>query len=651
MVQPYRPQIAPGATTIAPRMDAADFGAGIGASLTEIGGNMAQRQLRQTAEDRQREQTRQQAQAMADFAQLTEQTELAANEARQQAAPGGAGHRQAMEQLWDQRATEFLSTITDEEVRGRMQAQVAAQRGRFVVGEDAWERGRTVAFTVDKMRTAVGTVANRVARLPNIESYAEERDALTEQIASLPIDATARAAFEREALQQVDVAFLTSRPPQETLAILGSGFYDDKLTPEQRERVQQSAEVEMRRAQVEADARARADRATAQEEIDGIQRLIADGVPVPPERLEAAQQMAQTHGLAGDAYDIAKARVRDRVNRTYQQATPMQIENDLRELDGQIARAGDRVDPAQVIARDQMRTILEQRSAQIDDDPASFGASIGIDYGAIDFADPASVQARVRAAQATANATGRPAAYLLPTEVAQLQAGMASAEGRRSALAAAQAFGSANPRAVIAIARQIAPQDTLFHHAATLRGRIGSDVLEGRRLIQGRTFTPPQGLDAAILAQGGQALSMLGTDPRNNTLAAARALYAQYSATDGDPGNDARLNQGLVTRVIRIASGGRMVNGEWRGGIGSFDGRTVRLPDNVSDAEFAQRLGRLPAATGLYTRTGEQIGRSALLRNYTPVRQSDGRYAFVDRRGGYALLEDQRTPGSLNLPR
>ena len=642
MAEAYQPQIAPQRVSAAlPNASPDSFGAGIGDAISGVGGNLADRAVREVRMETERRRDLEVGHAMAAFARMRGEIDIADNEARQTATAGAVGHADAMGRLFDTRATELLAGITDPDVRLRMEGQIANARAGFVTNADAFERAQTVRQTLDNVGVAGNEFANRAARADDQEALQVEIDGFAASVNMLSVDERTRAAVIREYRQQAVAGWVGNRPPEQVGALLDSGTFDRELTPQQQDALRSGANVEMRRRQMEADAAARAQAAAAKESIDQLQREASDGIPIDPARLEAARHDAQRFGFTGDAYDMAKLAVRDALNREFRTATPLQIERQVRALDVQIGQAGDRATPEMIIARDHMRTMLTARSAQVDNDPQAFGASLGIAFEPVDPSNAGSVQRRVAAARATAEATGRPPVYLSPQEVSQLQADIATPAGRQNALAVAQSFMAHEPQATRHIAEQIAPNDALFAHAAGLPGQIGSFVLEGRS-IYGRSYTPPRGLDAEIQSVLGPALALMNDQSRNNVMAATRSLYAYFGARDNVPDTaDSRVDRRRVIDDLRMATGARRRNGDWLGGIGDWNGQAVLLPSTLTQREFEGRMATL-RVTGLVGRDGTPISGEALRANYTPVRQPDGRYRFRDGRGNYAVLPNQR---------
>jgi hypothetical protein len=653
MVEPYRPQIAPQRTmATTPMADARDFGGGLVDVISGVGQQLERRQVRQVEIETARERDRQQSDAMARLAAMVGELETFENEARQTSdVLGAGGHSTQMEREFDRRATEFLDSITDDQVRERMRVQVAVRRAPFVAGADAYERATAVRAIADNVAIAGESYAMTVSRAATPEDYELQRTAFREQIAGLSIDATLRARLERQYLQQGDVAWLAGRPPQERLALVGSGLFDSRISPAQAEVLRNGAEADIRRLQMEAEARARLAVASAREEIDAVQREANDGIPISDERLARAAELAQANGLSGEAYDIGRLTIINRTNREFQSATPLQIEQSLRGLDADIAQAGDRVNPALVIRRNHLRTLLTARSEQVDSDPAAYGAQMGIRFDPIDTSNPESVNARMRAARIVAADTGRPPAYLTAQEVEQVRANMGTPDGRRTALGLARSFRRYDPQASRQVAQQIAPNDPLFVHAAALPPQIGDTVLEGRALLN-RSFRPPNGLDAQIAQQAGAALRRMPGIARNNVIAATRAIYAYYASRDGVPdGPGARISQGLIENALRMATGGERRNGVWHGGIGEYRGRQVLLPQELNEAQFEAAMARI-SDTGLFTRAGDEVSGESLRRNYTPVRLANGRYGFAGPDGAFLTERGrQGVPGDIDIMR
>ncbi|QJQ31827.1 hypothetical protein GV829_04660 [Sphingomonas lacunae] len=651
MASVYRPQIAPQMTSGAlPTANPDSFGAGIGDAIAGIGMDIGQRAVREARMEAERKRDIDVSQAMAGLATLRGELDAADNEARMTARAGAPGHAAAMGQLFDERAAALLDSIGDPDVRARFAPQIAAARASFVSEADAFERGQTVRATVDNVGVAGNAFANRAARAATPEALQTEIDGFTASINALSLDGRTKAELTRQYRQQAVAGWVGNRPPEQIGPLLASGAFDAELTPQQQDALRNGADVEIRRRELAAQAEARAAAAAAKEEIDQLQREAADGIPIDPARLDRARANAATYGFTGDAYDMAKLAVKDALNREFRSATPLQIEQRLRALNGQIAQAGERAEPAWIIARDHLQSMLGARTTQVDNDPQAFGAALGIQYEPIDLSNRSSVGRRVAAARATAEATGRPPVYLSPQEVTQIQADMDTPTGRRQALATAQAFMGVDPQAVRQVATQLAPNDELFIHAAGLPGQVGGQVLEGRSLI-GNSYTAPRALDAGLQQAIGAAMALMPPQSRNNVLAAARSLYAYHASRDNVPDTaESRVDPARALRMLHLATGATTrSDGQRQGGIGNWEGQPVLLNPRLTQREFESRMASL-RTTGLFMRDGTEISGEMLRTNYLPVMQADGRYRFRDRRGGFAVLQNGRV-GAIDLQR
>lgn len=655
----YQQQVRPQAAAPMPLANAEQFGAGVADAAMQFGQQLHRSELRAYEIERRNTADSEAAAFGRRFAETREELDAISRERRGQALPGGAGHSELMRQAFEERRAALLEGITEDSVRRQAEASLDDFGGRFRGREADWQEGQRVGALVSDRQSATAISANRARRAAGQEggadAYSEELQIGRADIEAMPgVPPDVRARLTREHDQQVTVGFvngLNDSNPQMAIAMLNSGLFDDVLEPQQVDGLRQRAEQEMRALQMEANARARAAVADNREYIDGIQREAADGVPIDDDRLAEAQRRATESGLSGEAYDIAGLRVRSATNREFRSATPLQIEQALRAADADIAQAGDRATPGQVVRRNHLRTLLAARTTQIDNDPAAFGASIGIRFEPLDPGNPDSVAARVRAANATAEATGRPPAYLTPQEATQMRANMGTPAGRMTALQVAGSFRRASPQGVRLVAQQLAPNDPLFVHAAGMRGEVGSQILEGRT-IWNRSFRPPTRLAAQLDRQLGAALRHLPEQSRNNVLASAQFLYAFYAARDGTPdGPDAPLQAGLLQNVVRMAAGGNTFNGEWRGGIGEYRGRQVVLPTDMSEGQFEEAMGNI-RRTGLVTRAGEEISAESLRRNYVPVLLPSGRYGFVGPDGAFAVVNGRSgVPGEVDINR
>lgn len=114
----------------------------------------------------------------------------------------------------------------------------------------------------------------------------------------------------------------------------------------------------------------------------------------------------------------------------------------------------------------------------------------------------------------------------------------------------------------------------------------------------------------------------------------ATSIYAFYAKRDGV----AEFDQTRFRAAINMAAGGRLVNGEWLGGLGDYNGHRVQLPDGTSQRTFDATINHFDYA-GAVLPNGSPLTKAQLLKHYRVAYQGDSpdgaraRYWFVDDRG------------------
>lgn len=642
----YRRQVAPSrATDTLPFAREETFGGDFARAVGRAGEVVGQHNIAERQIETERERDMQASAASLAFVRLQEEAASHAAELQENAEPGGAGFTETVDKYLGERESAFLGTIADEKVRSRFTERFAEWRADTSLRAEGWERGQSVKLTVDNHQQTTNLRANRAARL-DADGYAAEIAAHREDVAGLEnVPPDIRGKLEREGITEITVGWIGARPPEERIALLDSGVFD-QLEPQIVRQLRGEAEVDQRRAAIEAEARGRIEKAEAKDDLDQLLRELGDGVPKSDADLAAAQALADKWGFDKSTYDLGKARVKGTVNREFAGATPVQIDAEVKALDTRIARAGDNAAAADIVRRDALIELRDTREQQIDDDPAAFATSIGKEWPPLDFADSGSIVARRRAADATAEATGRPAQYLTAAEAKQVQANLGSLDGQRAAIDLARGFGG---RAGAAVIRQLAPSDSMMLHLTGLTDYYGSAALEGRELVKRKAYAPPKDLDVALRSRLGRSLMLGSAAMQGGVIESARSMYAYFMAQRGDAG--AEVDEDMANAVVDRALGnvdGKLGDRGGRGGIAKWNDAPFVLPATMTSADFGRRMASIGKLGGFFWGDGESpVTPDQLRSRFTPVRVGGTRYAWVtangefarDKTGGRAVLD------------
>lgn len=634
----YTSQLQPQRTATAlPTATPEDYGAGIGDALMRAGGVAGQISVEQHRLETQREYDRQATDAMLRWSQLKEAYGVAENEAKASPIPGAVGFAKDMTALADKQGEEFIGAIANPSLRQAYQQRFAEWRSERVVSADAYERGKTAQLMADQMEVSADVLTNSVKGKP-LNDYVEVLHDIETMEAPKGIPQDLVLRWRRDTAQKVTISWLRGQEPEQRKAMLDSHAYDAMLRPEQVEALGNEADSDIRRKQIEADAAARAAKADAIEKIDDVRDRITGGYPVSDEEYAQAMGLAEQYQLNNRMRDLQEGATAKQVNKEWQNATPAQMDARVKVLDSAIAKAGDKAAPALIAERKALSELLTTRTAQVKNDPLAAGAAMGIDVQPVDWADPASVAARRKAADATARAMGVPAKYLTDAEAAQLAANATTPAGQ---LAIGQQLRQLGPRAATAAALQVLPGDALFAYSMGLSPQLQASIYRGMGL---RKEYPVTDTDAQQIWREttGDALASLPSASREGAYLAAKELYRQRASAKGLDEFDPVLFRGAV----REALGGNPA--AKTGGVGEWNGAKIMLPPTMTQQQFDARLGSYRPGRA-YRADKSRIGGDELRARFTPMLQPNGKYQFRSARGEYVMIEDGRTPLEVDL--
>lgn len=630
MVDPYQRQLAPQRTSGSVGFaNAQQMGGGIGDVLSGIGDAVGENAIGDLRLKQQQERDLAAAAAFKAAAEVKERIGMASLDAQDNAAPGAAGFSQSMAEILDKETGAFVQSIADPQVRQRYEAQMSEwaseQRLRF----EAFERGQTAKLGVTNTQQSFDLIANRVSRDAPAEDYDEAIEDIRTGLAEMEgLPADVRAGLEREGVAKVTYSWLAGKPPNQAKALLASGLFDGFLPPEAIDRLNNNADVEIRRAQVELEAQQRAQVAESREALNLLITQLGDGAVIPDGDLQAAVERATALGLDKQGYDLVKLGISNDVNRTYRAAPPAQIDAALKQLQADIATRGDDVPASLTLRRDALQSLLTARTRDAAADPLAVAAQNGIASGPIDWDNPATIAQRKTAALAAAKLLGVPPRLLTDEEATEMAANMKTPQGRAMAAQQLQQFGGREARLA---AEQVAPSDTMFHYSLGLNRNARQLVYEGQALQQSGKVKVDTGEARRVWAERiAPATRELGQTATSATFEMATAIYAQAMDRRGET----EFNEQLFRASINTALGGTTTGGQRKGGVGEWNGRAVVLPPSLTQADFERRLSGF-RPTQAFHRNGAALTARELQDNYTPVMVGPNRYGFVSSRGEF----------------
>lgn len=597
---------------------------------------------------------------------------------RENAATEAAGHLDQVGSAFDEETQSFMEGIADPVLRREFEQRAAAVRTTTLDRERSYASEARQRALADNTEVAITTATNQLQTDPTPERLESARTELYQTLDTMSdMPEALRTEMRRKVDQSTALGYLSglgADNPAAALQTIESGLFDNVLSAEQRRRLQDQFGTDVRRRQNQALAQART-------QIDLLQRRLRDHDPtLTDEDLQRAQELATAAGLATEQYDVAKARIELQVDQQYRTATGLEISGAIRELDTRIAQGGQNASPEDVVRRDRLQSLQASRQRQDQNDPLSSFTQRGGALAPVNFSDPTSVRSRVEAARTAERQTGY-FSFFTPQEAALAQQRVNSgAAGRMQVANEIAAIGAFDPLAAVRTAQQVAPNDGAFRQAVRLP--IGTRALvirgtEARATIPPRV-TMPDGSQSSFntATQSWFAANVVPllsrSDPAfvNDTLEAARAIYAELLRTSGATGTaDAgEFNPGHFQAAVHFALGGAGSRG---GGLGRYDGGPrgaggnapmIILPQSMTQAEFNRRLANMPRRDANGNRDwrgsangapvwgdGSTMSTDDIRRRFAPVAVRDGVYQFEW--GGQIVMTREGRPFQLDVRR
>lgn len=643
----YQRQVGTSAPVGLPSASPAAFGATIGASIDDLGQAVARNRLTHLQIERQQRTDTEAADFNRQFADVRAAYDRMSVDMRSQAAPGGAGHAQAMEGWWRDQAASLTEGITDQRLRQSAQAQLDDFGARIGTAEYTWEQGARVKKLVTDEQQAGQIAANRVRRVDNLDALDQEltyRRRGIEAMVGVPDDV--KVGLIQESDQLIATSFLNGvveRSPQAIDALLKSGQFDDLVTPQQQEQLRHGAQAEIRRADAAARAQAAQERAVVKDELGAQEGQLNAGAGTYQDRIALAQRYDSLDDKSKAEEWRGKAAEFATVQGTRDWTLP-QMDQRIAALTAQQQGKGLNATEAHELAG-----LKDQRTASAARLNQDGGALLQMAYATgkpttpLNTSDPASFRRRALEAREASARYGRPAVEpILETEIQAFKDLYANGvNGQLQAVDLLRQFGDV--RVIAGAARQVAGNDDgAFRMAAVLPHSVARDVLRGADTLKSNPQVWKEKQASSDFQKWfGVPLSFLGGSTANDVYQASRSFFAQR-ATDGGltqyvPG---RFAEAAITVLGRDRDG--------RGGIahwGQPDGPVVILPRNQTADDFKRRLAtaRLPmyvAASGGRKPVwgdGHPVS-EAELKGLLPTALPDGRYGF--RRSGRLLTDD-----------
>lgn len=380
--------------------------------------------------------------------------------------------------------------------------------------------------------------------------------------------------------------------------------YGSLMTADDREavlshaRVQTNAlEAEQRRTEAERRRQEREGKQDARERAQSVLRNLTDGIYVDPKVLATAEADARTAGDSALEEGIRQGGKKNAWTQEYAGFSPVDLQNEVNSLSVQIRKAGGKVDPDLMVKRDHLQKLLNNSTAELKTDSLSWGAKhLGLELPALNFNNPASINARVSAAQRVSRSAGVQAQPFTNEEAAQYTNIVANGSAReRTQLALS--LSRLGPLAT-AGAQQVAPNNDGFQNLVglatsqnrTVAAALVNKVVGGEEALN----TMPNLINNDEASSEfnrwvGRSFVFLPS-VKNGVLANAKAIFASDASQAGVSDWDKRDR--LWYRAVNQALGAYNSGGKQHGGLTTFNGAATILPEDMALEDFETRISR-----------------------------------------------------------
>lgn len=631
----YQSRIAPGASTALGGASAAAFGASTGEALERAGSGLAQaegqaRRLDDEAaaieaeaaqiEDEHRLKTKF-ADGAVGLASLQGELQREAQALRSAPPEDGADHYETFAPVVTKRTEAFLASLDDPRVAESLKPDVKRLSESVLTGEHGFALVQRAEKSVNNHVTLRQALANSLRTDPSDENYEAATALFDKSMKGVSLPEAKKNELLLDGHRELTIGrwhgVLDKKGGAAALEIIASGSLDEVLSPQQLQQMRGEAESEVNRARVEAERAAAAAERDQKEQEDTALTAAGAGIAVDANQFEALAIAAEARGDTSKALDLRQAGASARVTNAYQDASPEQITARLAEIEG-VAKWQEKPDLVfQHNALDKLRTKRRNTPAEV---------------APPNMTDPRDIDRYVRAVEADAAERGVPATYLSADMVRDYRDDLGKGPGGRGRVLDEIALLGGSR--AMAAARQLAPNDRVFHYAASLDGHARSLALAGQEAIGANDKLAPEASARSRFREGSVALSGFGPDMERGALATARAITAEMLRQQGKTHWDPEV----FDEALHVALGGGQRGQDKVGGLGRWGGAAILLPDDMSQSEFDRQLARRSGPSTAFSGSRELDW--AEVRKMRPMAVGDGIYQWVDAYGRPLRFKD-----------
>jgi len=652
----YQPQVGPGGSPQIEGVSADAMGGIIGSALEHAGHELDHAAVQAKRIEVEQNRTTQLLGAQADLAKASSENDAFVRDLPKTAAPDKIAEYGLND--WDERTQSLRPT--DPKAAQRFDVMIAQQRAELADRLDVMQRGALAGQQVNNAAAASNGIANRVAANPDVATLGASLDQADHLAGSLDqLDPTQREKFRQHLHAQIYSsgvqALNNSNDPTSAAAWLSRPEVQAALPPEQYDALTTQTRVAADRVRSQAKAAANVDFETKSGALELQAQQYQQGRP----SFDQAKDMAASYAaLAAAAPTPEKRTAAELKAQTWQQqsveigaseqyrgASPIERQARIAELAAKPTRTAE--EGAELKGLQGQQNYVNSLPG-IGRYAYATGRSVPPLATASDWSDPAKVQQRTAIWLSARSTYGGAPDFLLPGEEAPIKEVIKSGTVDQK-IGLFQTITRLPGPAARQTLDTLTQGDEGLRATATLasfndggeRMRLalqGIDAQKANKEMWTRQVDDekkPLGPTRDEL-WGSYAPALAGLPAATQAVLRANTynLYAGSAAKMG--WHDFKPDE--LGRSFRFALGGGKVNGADAGGLGTWNGQQILLPNDMGQGEFDRRLSRATsiaaAAAGSPAWVGDgEHGRAATaaeLRSYIPV-------AIDPHRGLYGL--------------
>lgn len=420
-MDPYRAQTNPGGSTA---LSGARPNDAVAEGIQQLGGAMRRIGEREKARDR----DMQNAAAGLEFATISSELDKAEIDARDNAAPGAAGHTESIDKLADERINKALGNIRDERLRAAYQTRYADLRGTVSNRAYGWERAAHTELMVSNVGETKRILANGQQNNPDPVGYEVSRDTLKTMWEHLDVAPAIKEKGLREDLRDLALAAGQAWADKEPKAFLyeKDGKTDGgilkrlspDLTADDIDKLRTRGQAELARLEAKASKAAAVWESRRRDEIQAVGKRITDfgdfDTITEKDWDLIAEDVKKFNDGAGDKtleLDVGKWRDLALLGKSTKDWTPADWKKNVEELE-----AKPKLSTEEAMRLDNLRTLRGPAEAKFNAAPDAWSNQNGDPMPAVDWGNPsrADGDARTRWAERIMRQGGKP--FVLNTD-------------------------------------------------------------------------------------------------------------------------------------------------------------------------------------------------------------------------------------------